>query len=230
MAEAGSGPAHPQVAQRNLTSHDHRCCVTIIAVSQGYSPGGVWTVVGRWHFLVVVAVSILAFATTAQASPVFLSAIDISDAGQDGFGPQVEIDARAMCIPYWTRSDGTIFRIQYSTRTPSGAWSAPVNISDPGQDASKPQLAIDPSGNILAVWSRSDGTNLRIQAAYKPFGRQLRRPGHGLRPGLRRIQAGSRLRQHRQGHRWSGAGSTAPTSACRRPLAPPVPGARSRTR
>jgi hypothetical protein len=125
-------------------------------------------VVGRWHFLVVVAVSVLAFATTAQAAPVFLSAIDISDAGQDGFGPQVKIDSSGNVHSVWTRSDGANFRIQYSTRTPSGAWSAPVNISDPGQGASNPQLAIDPSNNILAVWSRSDGTNLRIQAAYKP--------------------------------------------------------------
>jgi hypothetical protein len=125
-------------------------------------------VVGRWHFLVVVVVSVFAFATTAQAAPVFLSAIDISDAGQDGFRPQVEIDSSGNVHALWTRSDGTNGRIQYATRTPSGAWSAPVNISDAGQDAGEPQLAIDPSNNILAVWSRADGTSLRIQAAFKP--------------------------------------------------------------
>ena len=124
--------------------------------------------VGRWHYLVVVVVAVFAFATTAQAAPVFLSAIDISDPGQDGFRPQVEIDSSGNVHALWTRSDGTNPRIQYSTRTPSGDWSSPVNISDAGQGASEGQLAIDPSNNILAVWSRNDGTNLRIQAAFKP--------------------------------------------------------------
>ena len=63
--------------------------------------------VGRWHFLVVVVVAVFAFATTAQAAPVFLSAIDISDAGQDGFKPQVEIDSSGNVHALWTRSDGT---------------------------------------------------------------------------------------------------------------------------
>ena len=48
--------------------------------------------VSRWHFLVAVVVSVFAFAGTAQATPTFLSAIDLSDAGQDGFQPQVGVD------------------------------------------------------------------------------------------------------------------------------------------
>lgn len=140
--------------------------------------------VGRWHFLVVVVVSVFAFATTAQAAPVFLSAIDISDAGQDGFGPQVDSDSSGNVHALWTRSDGTNPRIQYSTRTPSGPWSAPVNISGAGQGASEPQLALDPSNNILAVWSRSDGTNLRIQAAFKPSGGSFGTPVTVSDPGF----------------------------------------------
>ena len=122
--------------------------------------------VGRWHFLVVVVVSVFAFATTAQAAPVFLSAIDISDAGQDGFEPQVEIDSSGNVHSVWTRSDGTNFRIQYSTRTPTGAWSAPVKISDPGQGASDPQLAIDSSGNMLVGVERAP--TARTSASRRP--------------------------------------------------------------
>jgi hypothetical protein len=106
----------------------------------------------------------------AQATPTFLSAINISDAGQDGFEPQVAVDTSGNVISVWTRSDGANFRIQSSTRTPNGDWSTPETISDPLQSASTPSVAIDPSGNAVAVWTRSDGTNLRIQAAYRPAG------------------------------------------------------------
>jgi hypothetical protein len=146
-------------------------------------------VVGRWHFLVVVVVSVFAFATTAQAAPVFLSAIDISNAGQDGFGPQVEIDGSGNVHSVWTRSDGANLRIQYSTRTPSGAWSAPVNISDGGRDASNPDLAIDPSGNILAVWQRDDGTDLRVQGAYKASAGAFGAPATVSDPGFDAFEA-----------------------------------------
>jgi hypothetical protein len=123
---------------------------------------------GRWRFLVVVVVSVFAFAGTAQASPLFLSAINISDPGQDGFEPQVAIDSNQNVHALWTRSDGTFFRIQYSSRTPGGSWSTPVTISAAGQSASEPQLDIDSNNNILAVWTRFDGSNNRIQGAFKP--------------------------------------------------------------
>jgi hypothetical protein len=121
----------------------------------------------RW-LLALSAIALLGFASSAQATPTFLSAIDISDAGQDGFEPDVAVDPSGNVISVWTRSDGTNFRIQYSTRTPNGTWAAPTTISDPGQNASNPDVAIDNSGNALVAWSRTDGTNIRIQAAYRP--------------------------------------------------------------
>ncbi len=114
--------------------------------------------------------SVLALGGTAPATPTYLSAINISDAGQDGFEPQVINDASGNVHAVWTRSDGVNFRIQYSTRTPSGNWSAPINLSDAAQSASQPQVDADPSGNLLVVWTRSDGTNLRIQATFKTAG------------------------------------------------------------
>ena len=118
----------------------------------------------------VLAFALLVFAPSAQATPTFLTAINISDPGQDGFEPDVAVDPSGNVIAVWTRSDGTNFRIQYSTRTATGSWAAPTTISDPGQSASNPDAAIDNSGNAIVAWSRSDGTNIRIQAAYRPFG------------------------------------------------------------
>jgi hypothetical protein len=141
-------------------------------------------VVGRWYFLVAVVVSILALAGTANASPTYLTPIDLSAAGQDGFEPQVGVDGTGQVHAVWTRSDGTNFRIQYATRTANGDWSAPVNISDAGQAASSPQIDVDPSGNVLVVWTRSDGTNLRVQATFKAAGGSFTTPATVSDPGF----------------------------------------------
>ena len=106
----------------------------------------------------------------AHATPTFLSGINISDATKDAFEPQVVVAPDGTVIAVWTRSDGTNFRIQSSSRTPSGAWAAAQTISDPGMSASGPAIAVDPSGNALAVWTQSDGTDLRINAAFRPSG------------------------------------------------------------
>ena len=132
--------------------------------------------VRRWAFLAVVVASVLAFAGTANATPVFLSAINISAAGEDGFEPQVVQDGSGNVHAVWTRSDGAVFRIQYATRTPGGPWSTPINLSDPGESASQPQIDVAPSGDVLVVWSRSDGTALRIQSTYKPSGGSFTTP------------------------------------------------------
>jgi hypothetical protein len=84
----------------------------------------------------------------------------------------------------WTRSDGTHFRIQYATRTPGGAWSTPINLSDAGESASQPQVDVDPSGNVLVVWSRSDGTALRIQSTFKPAAGSFSAPINISDPGF----------------------------------------------
>ena len=47
----------------------------------------------------------------------------------------------------------------------SAGWELPAtNLSIVGQDASEPEIAMDSSGNGIAVWLRFDGANNRIQA------------------------------------------------------------------
>jgi hypothetical protein len=117
------------------------------------------------------AAALLLVPITAQATPTFLTAIDISAAGQDGFEPQVAVDpTNGDVVAVWTRSDGSNLRIETAQRTPNGAWSSPTQISDPGQSASSPAISVDTSGNMLAAWTRFDGTNGRIQTAYRPSG------------------------------------------------------------
>ena len=119
-------------------------------------------------FVVVCALMALATAGPAAATPVFLTPVDISDAGQDGFEGVVAVDSTGTVHFAWTRSDGTNLRIQYRTRDVNGNFGAVQTISPAGQNSSDPDVAIDPSNNILLAWSRTDGTNIRIQSAFKP--------------------------------------------------------------
>jgi hypothetical protein len=44
------------------------------------------------------------------------------------------------------------------------AFPPPQTLSDAGQNAFQPQVAVDPDGRATVVWSRSDGSNARIQS------------------------------------------------------------------
>jgi hypothetical protein len=109
-------------------------------------------------------------ASVASATPVFLTAINISDAGRDAFEPQLAEDQSGNTLYVWTRFDGSKYRIQARFRAADGTWEAAQTISDPGQDASEPQVAFDPGGNAIAVWSRFDSAKTRVQAAFRPSG------------------------------------------------------------
>ena len=58
--------------------------------------------------------------------------------------------------------------IQARERTAAGALFAVQTLSDAGQSASFPQVAVGAAGDAASVWLRSDGTNDRIQAAIGP--------------------------------------------------------------
>ena len=106
----------------------------------------------------------------AQATPTFLSPVNVSDAGQDAYEPQIAQDASNNSLMVWTRSDGTNLRIQAKLRAADGTFGPTQTISVSGRDAFEPQLALDPSGNAIAVWTQFDGANGRVHAAFRPAG------------------------------------------------------------
>ncbi len=95
---------------------------------------------------------------------------DLSAEGQNAFNPQVAVDPQGNATAVWGRSNGSHFIAQAAERPPGGAWSGPVDLSAPGQDAEEPQVAVDPLGNAIVVWWRSDGSHFRVQAAERPAG------------------------------------------------------------
>jgi hypothetical protein len=93
----------------------------------------------------------------------------LSEAGQNAQSARVAVDADGDAVFTWERSDGTNVRVQARTRSANGALSRPVQtLSSAGQDAKIPQVAVDTTGDAVATWRRSDGTNTRVQGAVGP--------------------------------------------------------------
>ena len=81
------------------------------------------------------------------------------------FGGQVGFDAAGNALAVWTQTDGTrnnIWANRYNASTDLWGMAAPIE-TDAG-DAAGPQVAIDPAGNGLAVWTQFDGTRDNIWA------------------------------------------------------------------
>jgi len=114
---------------------------------------------------------IIQAATRPAGSGTFGAPQNLSEAGQNAFVPQVAIAPDGATTVVWRRSNGTNNIIQAATRPAgSGTFGAPENLSEAGQNAFDPQVAIAPDGATTVVWQRSSGLNFIIQAATRPAG------------------------------------------------------------
>jgi hypothetical protein len=73
-------------------------------------------------------------------------------------------------VAVWTRRNSPTDVVQSSRRPAGGSWETAVTLSVAGDSAEAPQVSLDPSGNAVAVWSRTDATPRVIQAAERPAG------------------------------------------------------------
>jgi hypothetical protein len=110
-------------------------------------------------FVALAAILLPATAHASFSSPVYLSATF-----QNAEEPQVALSGSGVGLATWERSDGTNFRVQARTRASNGVLGSVQTLSAAGQDAFSPQVAVNPTGTGIIAWTRSDGTNDRIQA------------------------------------------------------------------
>ena len=96
----------------------------------------------------------------------WLSPVGLSASDQHAIEPQVGLDASGNAVVVWRRSNGSNNIVQSSRSADGGvSWSTPVNLSASGQDADHPQVAVDGSGNAVAVWHRENGSNTIVQSS-----------------------------------------------------------------
>jgi hypothetical protein len=88
-------------------------------------------------------------AGTGWGAPALIETDNVGTVGS----PQVAFDASGNALAVWMQSDGTRFNIWSSRYTAATGWGAGAAIeTENASDAYSPQLAIDASGNALAVW------------------------------------------------------------------------------
>ncbi len=89
----------------------------------------------------------------------------IDDDGGDAVSAQVALDPNGNAVAVWQQFDGIRFNIWANRFTPAAGWGmAELIETDNAGFAGSPQVAVDPNGNAVAVWSQSDGTRSDIWA------------------------------------------------------------------
>jgi hypothetical protein len=90
------------------------------------------------------------------------SLIETDNAGGAGF-PQIAMDSAGNALAVWAQSDGTRANIWSNHYTAGAGWgTASLIETDNAGNALNPQIAIDSTGNALAVWFQGDGTRDNI--------------------------------------------------------------------
>lgn len=102
-----------------------------------------------------------------QAVPETLSAT-----GGNALNPRIESDSAGNMTILWRRFDSagySVIQTRKYTRT-SGLWGTVVNLSATGRQANSQRLAVDPAGNVTAVWRRNNAAGEAIvqSARYSP--------------------------------------------------------------
>ena len=98
--------------------------------------------------------------------------VETDDAG-DASTPQVAMGPNGDAIAVWVQFDGRRFDIWSNRYTLNVGWGRAERIeTEDGGPGSTPQVAMDPNGNALAVWTQFDGVQFSICSnRYTPNGR-----------------------------------------------------------
>jgi hypothetical protein len=75
--------------------------------------------------------------------------------------PQLQLaaDTQGGAVAVWPSTDSTTTRVRYAIRPPGQAFGSVQTIDDPGSFITNPTVAVDPAGNMIALWiSAADST------------------------------------------------------------------------
>jgi PKD domain len=80
--------------------------------------------------------------------------------------PEVVLDSSGRAVAVWASTSGSGWRVHAAYGGAEGAWSQAIALSGPDATGSlTPQVGLEGSGDVTAVWSRSIGTRTVIQSA-----------------------------------------------------------------
>src|SRR5580692_2444965 len=111
--------------------------------------------------------------TKPTGSDAWQAPVRLSPSGASFEWPVLAVDAAGDITAVWHGQDGAESDIEAAIRpADSGAWTTPVQLaSDEGDELGLPEIAVDPEGDVVAVWARENGVgNDVIEATSKPHG------------------------------------------------------------
>jgi hypothetical protein len=108
--------------------------------------------------------------SSSQSGGPWSTPADLSAPGQNASSPQVTVNSTGLLTAVWRRNNGSHNIIQSSSSQSGGPWSTPANLSELGESASSPQVAVSSTGLAIAVWRRANGTDRIIQSSSSQSG------------------------------------------------------------
>ena len=109
--------------------------------------------------------TIIQASTYSETTDSWSSAVDLSGVEQNATKPQIVVDDNQNNVAVWTRSDGPNTIVQAATLPFGGSWSAPVNLSQAGQNSVDPQIDVSDAGDAVVVWSRGGSIQAAVGSA-----------------------------------------------------------------
>jgi len=130
--------------------------------------------------------TIMAASRTTQGS--WGPAEELAAPGEDSGDLDVAIDPDGYAVAIWTKLQNfpSDYLIEAATRSPAGQWGPAVPLSELGQNAWGPKLAITPSGRAIATWYRWNGEgDTIVQVAEREPGSAWSEPENLSAPGAK---------------------------------------------
>jgi PKD domain len=120
--------------------------------------------------LLVLVVAMMSTAVGSASAAGWLAAKDISAANEEVDGrPEVAVDPAGDAVAIWERHVGGKEIVEVTERPAGGDWSEPETLSLPGEEGQRSQVAIDTSGNAIAVWITGESsTDYVVRSAARP--------------------------------------------------------------
>jgi hypothetical protein len=125
------------------------------------------------HFSVIQSAFRPAGASWQKTENLFTAASDHAE------NPQVATDSRGNAVAVGLGHNGSHDTIRAVARPAGESWQAPVTLSEVGAASPpRPQLAMDPRGDAVAVWTsyKGSGTKGLIESAIRPAGESWQAP------------------------------------------------------
>lgn len=96
--------------------------------------------------------------------------VNITPVGQTISGTSLVVDGSGGITAAWSIFDGTGWQLQSATKANGASWSSPTNVSVRDSNVSLPELVVDSSGAVTAVWDQYNSTFWSIKTASRSSG------------------------------------------------------------